>query len=127
MPPTEMAAITKSVSTRESRWSVVLFTVSALPSLAISLSASDCITPSRPSFRSISVTAHPPSDGDCSSRRIRIGTKLLLPPPMMVTLSGMWLLLLVHRVVGHGQDGGLEHAVRARPGDGVDDGVGDLL
>ena len=56
MPPTEMAAITKSAPPNASRWSVVWSTVSALRSLAISLSASDCITPSRPSSTSISVT-----------------------------------------------------------------------
>src|SRR5438552_2631769 len=105
----------------------VLLTVSSLRSLSISLPASACITPRRPSSMSISVTCAPPRTGDCISRRIRIGTKLLLPPPMIVTFAGIGGVLLVHRVVAHGQDRRLEDAVRARPRHAVDDGVGDLL
>src|SRR4030081_871763 len=97
----------------------------SLPSLAMSLSASACITRSRPSSMSISETRAASSASDCMRRRIRTGTKLLEPPPMIVTFGP--IETSVHRVVAHGQDRRLEHAVRAGPRDRVHDGVGDLL
>ena len=84
-PPTEIAAITKSAATSDSRWSSVLRTVRALPSPSISFSPSSCITASRCSSMSIKVTSESPSTWEEISLRRSSGTKLELPPPMIVT------------------------------------------
>src|SRR6476469_2959582 len=129
-PPTEIAAITKSAPASDSRWSVVLVTVSAADSPSINLSPSRCITSSRWSSMSISVTCESPSTGEEISRRSSSGTKLELPPPMIVTFLLTALVLSLcsaHRVVAHGQDRCLEDPARAWAGDGIDDGVGDFL
>ena len=81
--------MTKSAPVNDSRWSVVLLTRSELPSLSISFSARDRMTPSRPSSMSMRDTCAPTRTGDCMSRRISSGTKLLEPPPTMVTLTGI--------------------------------------
>ena len=84
-PPTLIAAITKSAPASASRWSVVLSTRRALPSPSISFSPSRCIVSSRPWSMSISVTVESPSTSLVISRRSSTGTKLELPPPMIVT------------------------------------------
>src|SRR5436309_1596822 len=122
-----MAAITKSAPSSDSRWSSVLRTVSGLSSPATSRSPSSCITPRRPSSMSMSVTVESRSEPDWISRRRSTGTKLELPPPMIVTLNGMVVSPSAHRVVGHRKNRGLEDPAGARPADRVHDRVGHLL
>src|SRR2546427_1298732 len=85
------------------------------------------MTRTRSSSTSISVTAASPRTFDWMNFRISNGTKLLLPPPMIVTLTLIVLLTSTEGVFAHRENRRLEHALRSRAGQRVDDPFGDLL
>ena len=84
MPPAEIAAMTKSAPMSEARWFCVLSMRRSAPSFSMSIWQSRAMISSRCASISISVIVLPRSAWELTKRRISWGTKVLLPPPIMV-------------------------------------------